>query len=186
MVLLMESVGLNEVRAGHAKPRGLFIHHFRKAGFAAANMLGNGLCGVVAGKHHHAVQHVYKWHFLVAGKVAGGAARFNVAARVHYLVYVRRVFNSQYAGHYLCGAGGVCLRLAVLFIKHGARRRIHKADIGRGYALRVKFVRCGANGQHAEREYKYKHKRDNSFQIQIGPFLKTSISICRHSTLWLL
>ena len=127
VILIVQTVGIAEMRVEAAKFVGALVHHADKIRNGTGNMLGDDVAGVVAGDDHHAVQQIFQRHLLTDLKPCD--ARINVqilerGCRNGHNVGQIAVFQCQQTGHDLRQAGRIDALVRVLFIDGTARVEI--------------------------------------------------------------
>ena len=121
VVFVKEAVGVYEMCVGAAKQPGLLVHHARKSVHAARHVFGHGVCHLVCGSDHDAVEtflHGQRLVFVDSHVGASGLdAENGVMGEGHHLVH-GGVLHCDKAGHELGGACRVQPFIHVFGVEH--------------------------------------------------------------------
>ena len=118
MVVVVQTVGVHEVRGGAAVHGGSLVHHLHKGVHRSAHGFGDEVCALVGGAHEGAVEQILEIDAFAHVQVHHGVAVLNAPhggiAEIHGLAHVAH-HDAQQNGHDLGGGSGVHDRIGVLF-----------------------------------------------------------------------
>ena len=134
----MKSVGIHEMALCHAYLGGFFVHYCRKFGTSTRKLVRYGVGGVISGYEHESVEQVaHRELFSLAYSHTGTSIGNGTYGEC--FVEVCGIFQSNYAGKYLCCTCRIKLGITLLVVYYSPRICVHKQKVWGRNAFRVKL-----------------------------------------------